>query len=82
MRQRRASYDYPEDFAGALIRFKEASGLSWGAMARELGTSRLNLWRWRNGVRPNTDHLLALQDLARRLSLDHLLPTATLHESA
>ncbi|MXZ87879.1 MAG: helix-turn-helix domain-containing protein, partial [Dehalococcoidia bacterium] len=56
MRQRRASYDYPEDFAGALNRFKEASGLSWGALARELGTSRLNLWRWRNGVRPNTDH--------------------------
>ena len=82
MRQRRASYDYPEDFAAALVRFKESSNLSWGALARELGTSRLNLWRWRNGVRPNTDHLLALQDLARRLDLEHLLPTATLHESA
>ncbi len=78
MRRQRASYDYPDDFAAALVRFKEASGLSWGALARELGTSRLNLWRWRNGVRPNTDHLLALQDLARRLGLEHLLPTATL----
>lgn len=78
MRRERASYEYPEDFAGALIGFKEASGLSWGALARELGTSRLNLWRWRNGVRPNIDHLLALQDLARRLGLEHLLPTATL----
>ena len=82
MRQRRASYEYPDDFSGALICFKEASGLSWGALARELGTSRLNLWRWRNGVRPNTDHLLALQDLARRLKLEHLLPTATLHDRA
>ena len=82
MRRQRASYDFPDDFAGALIRFKEASGLSWGALARELGTSRLNLWRWRNGVRPNIDHLLALQDLARRLGLDHLLPTATLHGRA
>jgi len=26
MRRQRASYDYPEDFAGALIRFKETSG--------------------------------------------------------
>lgn len=78
MRRQRASYDYPDDFAEALIRFKEASGLSWGALARELGTSRLNLWRWRNGVRPNIDHLLALQDLARRLGLEHLLPTAAL----
>ena len=78
MRQQRASYEYPDDFSAALIRFKEASGLNWSALARELGTSRLNLWRWRNGVRPNIDHLLALQDLARRLGLEHLLPTATL----
>ena len=45
--------------------------------ARRLGTNTLNLWRWRNGVRPNAEHLLALQDFARRLDLAHLLPTAS-----
>ena len=55
---------------------KEASGLTWADLARELGTTTLNVWRWRKGVRPNAHHLLALQDLARRMDLEHLLPRA------
>ena len=75
-RPRRASYTYPNGFARSLVRIKEASGLTWAALARELGTTTLNVWRWRKGVRPNAHHLLALQDLARRMDLEHLLPRA------
>ena len=75
-RPRRAAYTYPNDFAKSLERIKEASGLTWADLARELGTSTLNVWRWRRGVRPNAHHLLALQDLAGRMNLDHLLPRA------
>ena len=40
-----------------------------------LGTTTATLWRWRNaGIRPNTDYLLAIQDLADSKGLGHLLP--------
>ena len=61
------------DFAQALEDFQEASGLTWAEIARRLGTSVVNLWRWRQGVLPNTHHLLALQDLADGMGLGHLL---------
>ncbi len=64
-------------FGEALERTREASGLTWKELARLLGTSTLNLWRWRNGVRPNMEHLLALQELAADLGLDDLLPGAS-----
>ena len=66
--------NHADAFAEALERFKEDSGLTWKELARQLGTSTLNLWRWRNGVRPNMEHLLALQQLAAELGLAHLLP--------
>ena len=67
------------DFGKGLEDFKEASGLPWAEIARLLGTSTLNLWRWRNrGVLPNMHHLLALQELADSRGLGHLLPTAKL----
>ncbi len=75
-RPRRVAYAHPNGFARSLVRIKEASGLTWAALARELGTTTLNVWRWRKGVRPNAHHLLALQDLARRMDLEHLLPRA------
>ncbi len=75
-RPRRVAYSHPNGFARSLLQIKEASGLTWAALARELGTTTLNLWRWRKGVHPNARHLLALQDLARRLDLEHLLPRA------
>ena len=68
----------PDAFAGALERIKKASGLPWKELARRLGTSTLNLWRWRNGVHPNMEHLLALQELAAELGLDDLLPAPSL----
>ena len=76
MKYPRASYVFPEEFPKALERLKEASGMTWAEMARLLGTSVLNVWRWRGGVRPNAQHLLALQDLAESRGLGHLLPTA------
>lgn len=74
VRDRQAGSIDPDAFAGALERIREASGLPWKELARRLGTSTLNLWRWRNGVRPNMEHLLALQELAAELGLDDLLP--------
>ena len=62
------------EFAKALEDFQEASGLTWAEMARRLGTSVVNLWRWRQGVQPNMHHLIALQDLADSMGLGHLLP--------
>ena len=62
------------DFAKALERFQEVSGLTWAEIARRLGTSVVNLWRWRQGVQPNMHHLIALQDLADSMGLGHLLP--------
>ena len=77
IRRRRVSYVLTGDFPEGLERFKEASGLSWADIARLLGTSTLNLWRWRKRqVRPNAHHLLALQDLADSMDLGRLLPTA------
>ena len=73
---RRMAYVLTDDFPQALERFREASGLTWAEIARLLGTSTLNLWRWRGGVRPNAHHLLALQDLAEGMDLVHLLPAA------
>lgn len=75
-RPRRAAYVYPTDFAQSLERIKRTSGLTWAELARQLGTTTLNVWRWRKGVSPNAHHLLALQDLARRMDLEHLLPRA------
>ena len=68
------TYELTGDFAKALERFQEASGLTWAEIARRLGTSVVNLWRWRKGVLPNMHHLLALQELADSMGLGHLLP--------
>ena len=79
IRSGRAVYALTGDFPGCLERLKEASGLPWAEMARLLGTSVLNVWRWRRrGVQPNAHHLLALQDLADGMGLGHLLPAARL----
>ncbi|MYE31873.1 MAG: helix-turn-helix transcriptional regulator [Chloroflexi bacterium] len=72
---RRAIHVFPEDFAESLEQIKEASGLSWGELARRLGTSPLTLRRWRAGIRPNAQHLFALMAVARELGVSHLLPT-------
>ena len=75
---RRARVPLAGDLGPAIVTIKDASGLTWEELARLLGTNAVNLWRWRNGVRPDTDHLLALQALARSLGLEHTLPVASL----
>ena len=43
----------PHDFPERLEGLKEASGLSWGAMARSIGVDRKQLMRWRKkGTEP------------------------------
>ena len=57
VRRRNTVYVLTGDFAQGLEAFKEASGLPWAEIARLLGTSVLNLWRWRKqGVQPNMHH--------------------------
>ena len=73
-RGKKATYELTGDFADALEDFQKASGLTWAEIARRLGTSVVNLWRWRKGVLPNMHHLLALQELADSMGLGHLLP--------
>ena len=71
---RNTIHELTGDFADALEGFQKASGLTWAEIARRLGTSVINLWRWRQGVLPNMHHLLALQELADSMGLGHLLP--------
>ena len=72
-RGKKPTYEVTGDFAQALEDFQKASGLTWAEIARLLGTSVVNLWRWRQGVLPNTHHLLALQEMADGMGLGHLL---------
>ena len=73
-RGKKTTYFLTGDFAQALEDFQKASGLAWTEIARLLGTSVVNLWRWRQEVVPNTHHLLALQELADGMGMGHLLP--------
>ena len=74
IRHSRITYEFPDDFPQRLVRFKEASGLSWAELARRLGTFPLTVRRWwKLGVRPNTRHLMALLELAEDMGLAHLL---------
>ena len=80
-RHSRIVYVFPDDFPRRLERFKEESGLSWAELARRLGTSTLNLRRWKDkGVRPNWRHLVALLELAEELGLAHLFTAWTVRE--
>ena len=63
----------PDDFRDRLVRFKEASGLSWRALAKELGVNPYRLREWRRGVTPNTSHLVHLLGLAEQLGLGEVL---------
>ena len=76
----RMVYLFPHDFPQRLERFKEESGLSWAEIARRVGTSDLNVRRWRNGVRPHWRHLAVLLELAEDLGLAHLFTDWTVGE--
>ncbi len=64
------TYNFPEDFPERLKRFQVESGLSWSEIARRIGTYRYTVWRWKEGRgRPNTEHMMALLELAQGLGL-------------
>lgn len=61
---------FPPDFPERLELFKEASGLSWRAIARMLGVSLHRLRQWRNkGVAPSPAHLFLLLTIAEGIGL-------------
>lgn len=63
-------FEFPPDFPDRLTRFKEASGLSWRAIARVLGVSPSRLRQWRfKGVLPSADHLFLLLTIADSMGL-------------
>ena len=68
-------------FHERLEQFKDASGLTWAELARRIGTNTLTVRRWRAGAHPNSQHLLALMDLAGRLELSHILTAESSPES-
>lgn len=77
-------FEFPNDFPDRFTRFKEASGLSWRAIARMLGVSPSRLRQWRNkGVLPSIDHLFLLLLIAERMGLRDILmcPDRDLPES-
>ena len=75
IRHRRRVPSFLHGFPERLEQLKEASGLSWAELARRIGTNTLTLRRWRAGARPNSQHLLALMDLAGRMELSRILTT-------
>ena len=69
----RITYVFPDDFPQRLERFKEESDLSSSEIARRLGTYPHTIWRWTSGrMRPNTEHMMGLLDLADDLGLGHM----------
>ena len=74
MDHRPFEFEFPPDFSDRLTRFKEASGLSWRAIARMLGVSPSRLRQWRNkGVLPSIDHLFLLLLVAERMGIREIL---------
>ena len=66
--------EFPDDFPQRLERLREASWLTWRALARVLGVSVRSLYRWRAGTRPEGAHMLAIVEFAtERELLDCLL---------
>lgn len=65
---------FSDDFPQRVERLREASGLTWRALARELGVSVRSLYRWRTGTKPDVAHMLAIVEFATdRNLLDSLL---------
>ena len=60
----------PPDLPARLVRFKEASGLTWRSLARLLGVSPYRLRQWRKrGVGPSSAHLFMLLTIAECMGL-------------
>lgn len=52
--------ELPTDFGARLERLKERTGLTWEAIAEELGVDCRQLFRWRRGTAPSGGALFAL----------------------
>lgn len=61
--------EFPDDFPQRLERLQEASGLTWRALARDLGVNVRSLYRWRAGTRPDAAHMLAIVEFATERGL-------------
>ena len=67
---RPVEYDFPSDFGERLELFKQASGLSWRALARIMGVNPHRLRQWRkNGTAPNPANLFLLLTIAEAMGL-------------
>lgn len=80
--QRTSGAGFPDDFPQRLARLRAASGLTWRALARELGVSVRSLHRWRAGTRPDAAHMLAIVQFATRRELLNCLLARTDDEAA
>ena len=57
----------PDDFPERLERLREASGLTWSGMARALGVSHKQIYRWRKGVEPSGGAMQSLYEFASQV---------------
>ena len=65
--------EFPPDFPDRLDAFRQAAGLSWRGLARELKVNSRLVYRWKAGTVPGSGHLVSLFVLAAGMGLLHLL---------
>lgn len=65
--------EFPPDFPDRLDTFRQAAGLSWRGLARELKVNSRLVFRWKTGAAPGSGHLVSLFGLAAGMGLLHLL---------
>ena len=64
----------PEDFSERLNRVREAAGLTWGGLSRELQARNNTVLRWHQGTaQPSSGYLFHLVLLADSLGLLEIL---------
>ena len=69
--------EFPPDFPQRLDRFRQAAGMSWRGLSRQLKVNSRTVRRWKAGAKPGSGHLVSLFSLAAGLGLlHHLLPEA------
>ena len=66
-------YKFPEDFPRRLERFKQATGLTWNALARGIGVTPYRMREWRKGTVPDSTNLFILLTLAEKLGFRGIL---------
>ena len=64
---------FPLDFPNNLEEFKDAAGLTWRGLARQLKVNARCVRRWRTGTKPDSGHMYSLLNLAAQMGLLHIL---------